>query len=105
MITMNDHRPPGTAAIAGASYCEKPDCVIAQAIAVAAPTISRIAPDSDAVSHQHRTDAPPVELAIDQQAHDHRVDDADGRDLGRGRHALDDGSADDERQRQRRARR
>ena len=46
---MNDQRPPGTCAIACARFCEKPDWVIAQAIAVAAPTMSRIAPDSDAV--------------------------------------------------------
>ncbi|MET4762453.1 hypothetical protein ABH975_005534 [Bradyrhizobium ottawaense] len=33
-----------------ASEAEKPDCVRAHAIPVAAPMISRIAPDNDAVS-------------------------------------------------------
>ena len=42
--------PPGSAAIVSASCWENPDCVSAQAMAVAAPTISRIAPESDAVS-------------------------------------------------------
>ncbi|MNC93300.1 hypothetical protein D3C83_98950 [compost metagenome] len=47
---MNPAAPPGTPAIAAASWREKPDCVSAQAIAVAVPTISRIEPESDAVS-------------------------------------------------------
>ena len=49
-IAMKPAAPPGTPAIAAASWREKPDCVSAQAIAVAVPTISRIEPDSDAVS-------------------------------------------------------
>ena len=47
---MNPHLPPGTAAMILTRSCEKPDCVSAHAIAVAQPTMSRIAPDSDAVS-------------------------------------------------------
>ena len=42
--------PPGSAVIAAASWREKPDWVSAQAMPVAAPMISRIAPDSAAVS-------------------------------------------------------
>ena len=42
--------PPGSPAMAAASSREKPDCVSAQAMPVAVPMISRIAPDSDAVS-------------------------------------------------------
>ncbi|GJE15239.1 hypothetical protein FOHLNKBM_6319 [Methylobacterium longum] len=41
--------PPGRLFITSASVCEKPDWVSAQAIPVAAPMISRIAPDSVAV--------------------------------------------------------
>ncbi len=47
---------------------------------------------------QHRVNAPPVELPVDQQPGQHRIGDADGRDLGRGRDALDHGGANDERQ-------
>jgi hypothetical protein len=36
--------PPGTAAITETSHCENPDCVNAQAIAVAVPMISMTAP-------------------------------------------------------------
>ena len=42
--------PPGSAVMSWASVAEKPDCVSAQAMPVAAPMMSRIAPDSDAVS-------------------------------------------------------
>jgi hypothetical protein len=42
--------PPGSARIAWLSVFEKPDCVSPQAIAVAAPMISRIEPDRLAVS-------------------------------------------------------
>ena len=42
--------PPGKAAIAAASCLEKPDCVSAHAMPVAAPMMSRIAPDKEAVS-------------------------------------------------------
>ncbi len=42
--------PPGTLAIESASDFANPACVKAHAIAVADPMISRIAPDSDAVS-------------------------------------------------------
>ncbi len=42
--------PPGRPVIAVASCAEKPDCVSAQAMPVAAPMMSRIAPDSEAVS-------------------------------------------------------
>ena len=41
--------PPGRLFIATASVCEKPDWVSAQAMPVAAPMISRIAPDRVAV--------------------------------------------------------
>jgi len=42
--------PPGTDAIAWASWREKPDWVSAQAMPVAVPMISRMAPDRQAVS-------------------------------------------------------
>ena len=42
--------PPGRPVMNAASEVEKPDCVSAQAMPVAAPMISRIAPDSAAVS-------------------------------------------------------
>ena len=45
---MNVNLPPGMPLMAAASDCENPDCVIAHAIAVAAPTTIRIAPDRDA---------------------------------------------------------
>ena len=41
---------PGIAAIASARSCEKPDWVSDQAMAVAAPMMSRIAPEREAVS-------------------------------------------------------
>ena len=47
---MNVKFPPGNPAITLDSCCEKPDWVSAHAIDVAAPRISRITPDSDAVS-------------------------------------------------------
>ena len=47
---MKPAAPPGTVAIVGGKSREKPDCVSAQAIAVAVPTMNRIAPESDAVS-------------------------------------------------------
>ena len=47
---------------------------------------------------QDRIDALPVELTIDEDADDDRIDDADGGDLGRGRDPFDDGGADDDRQ-------
>jgi hypothetical protein len=56
---------------------------------VAAPMISRIAPDSAAVSISIGRAAASRNCAVDQQARQHRIDDADGRDLGRGRDALD----------------
>ena len=46
----NEYFPPGSAPIASASCCENPDCVKAQAMAVAAPTMSRMAPEREAVS-------------------------------------------------------
>ena len=46
--------PPGSPAIAAASEREKPDCVSAQAMPVAAPMMSRIAPDRARGLHQHR---------------------------------------------------
>ena len=94
--------PPGTVAIAATSQCEKPDCVSAQAIAVAVPMISITAPVSDSRLDQHRIDPPPVELPIDEQPEQRGIDDADGGDLGRGRDAVDHRGADHERQRQRR---
>jgi hypothetical protein len=42
--------PPGTCAIDCTSHCEKPDCVSAQAIAVAVPMMNMTAPLSDTVS-------------------------------------------------------
>ena len=42
--------PPGTCSMMVTSWRENPDWVSAQAIAVAVPMISRIAPDSEAVS-------------------------------------------------------
>jgi hypothetical protein len=53
---MKPAAPPGTAAIAVASWRENPDCVV----------------------DQHRIKALPVELAIDHEADDHRIGDADG---------------------------
>ena len=47
---MNIAAPPGNAPIVRASWPEKPDCVSAHAMLVAAPMIRRIAPDSAAVS-------------------------------------------------------
>ena len=47
---MNDAEPPGRPVIAAASARENPDCVSPQAIPVAVPMISRMAPDSAAVS-------------------------------------------------------
>ena len=42
--------PPDVSAMTETSHCEKPDCVNAQAIAVAVPMISITAPVSNAVS-------------------------------------------------------
>ena len=42
--------PPGSPLIAAQASREKPDCVSAHAMPVAAPMISRIAPDRHAVS-------------------------------------------------------
>src|SRR6266481_624835 len=42
--------PPGSAAIVVTSWREKPDCVNAQASAVAMPMMSRMAPDSEALA-------------------------------------------------------
>ena len=98
---MKAAEPPGRPVMAAASAREKPDCVSPQAMPVAVPMISRIAPDRRAVSTSIGSEPPPVELAIDQQADDEAIDDADGRDLGRGRDAFDHGGADHERQRQR----
>ena len=50
LSAMKPAAPPGILAISSASSREKPDCVSAHAIAVAVPTMNRIAPDSDAVS-------------------------------------------------------
>ena len=47
---MKPYLSPGTTAISSTSAFKKPDGVSAQAIAVAQPMISTIAPDSDAVS-------------------------------------------------------
>ncbi|KAG1158306.1 hypothetical protein G6F35_019174 [Rhizopus arrhizus] len=41
--------PPGTPALAAARAWEKPDWVSAQAMALAAPTMKRMAPESEAV--------------------------------------------------------
>ena len=49
-IAMKPSRRPAPPAIAAASWREKPDCVSAQAIAVAVPMMNRMAPDSEAVS-------------------------------------------------------
>ena len=68
---------------------------------MAAPTISRIAPVSDAVCTSIGSSRATVELPVDQQAGQRRIDDADGGDLGRGGDAADHGAADQERQRQR----
>ena len=46
---MKPARPPGTAVTASTSDWLKPDCVSAQAMAVAIPIISKMAPASDAV--------------------------------------------------------
>ena len=98
----NPARPPGICAIASTRVWLKPDWVIAQAMAVAMPMMSRMAPESAAVVDQHRIEPAPVELTVDQQAEDQGVGDPDGGDLGRGRDAFDDGRADQERQHQRR---
>ncbi|MOA57366.1 hypothetical protein D3C78_1815290 [compost metagenome] len=42
--------PPGRPAMAVASWVENPDCVSAQAMPVAVPMMSRMAPDRQAVS-------------------------------------------------------
>ena len=47
---MNVAEPPGRPVMAAASVREKPDCVRPQAMPVAQPMISRIAPDRHAVS-------------------------------------------------------
>ena len=47
---MNPAAPPGIEVMAAANCRENPDWVNAQAIPVAVPMISRIAPDSAAVS-------------------------------------------------------
>ena len=49
-IAMKPYLSPGTTAISSISTLEEPAGVSAQAIAVAQPMISTIAPDSDAVS-------------------------------------------------------
>ena len=49
-IARNPQLPPGMLVIALARSDEKPDCVSPQAMPVAQPTISMIAPDSEAVS-------------------------------------------------------
>ena len=90
--------PPGTSAIRSTSWREKPDCVSAHAIAVAAPTTSRIAPDSDGRLDQDRIDPAPVELPINEHADQDGVDDADGGDFRRGRDPLDHGRPDHDRQ-------
>ena len=54
--------------------------------------------------HQHGQQPAPVELAVDQQAGDDRVTDADGGDFGGGRHALHDCGANHEGQGDRRHR-
>ena len=50
VTTRNAGTPPGKEVINFASEAEKPDWVNAHAIPVAAPMISKIAPDSEAVS-------------------------------------------------------
>ena len=42
---MNPATPPGIRAMAAASWCEKPDWVSAQDMAVAVPMMSRMEPD------------------------------------------------------------
>ena len=49
-IARNPALPPGTAGMIATSCREKPDCVSAHAMPVAQPMMSRIAPDSAAVS-------------------------------------------------------
>ena len=53
---------------------------------------------------QHRIEPAPVELPIDEEPADHRVDDTDGGDFRGGRDALDDRGANDEWQQQSRQR-
>ena len=48
-IAMKLAAPPGSVDMKEASWPEKPDWVSAQAIAVAAPMMNRMAPDSEAV--------------------------------------------------------
>ncbi len=48
-ISMKVKAPPGIVAIQPATTVEKPDWVMAQDMPVAAPMISSMAPDSDAV--------------------------------------------------------
>ena len=50
VIARNPQLPPGTAAMTETSHSENPDCVSAQAIAVAVPMIIITAPVSDTVS-------------------------------------------------------
>jgi len=50
VIARNPAVPPDVSAMTETSHCEKPDCVNAQAIAVAVPMISITAPVSNAVS-------------------------------------------------------
>jgi hypothetical protein len=50
VMAKNPARPPGTFAIPATSQVENPDCVSAQAIAVAVPTMSITAPVSATVS-------------------------------------------------------
>ena len=48
-ISKKNGAPPGTLLSASASTAENPDCVRAQAMLVAAPIISKMAPDREAV--------------------------------------------------------
>ena len=47
---MKPMAPPGTCVMSATKSREKPDCVSAQAMAVAQPMMSKMAPDKDAVS-------------------------------------------------------
>ena len=88
--------------MASASCREKPDWVSAQAIPVAVPMISRMAPDSAAVSTSAGQSFLKSSCPIDEGAGEERIGDPDRRNFGRGCDAFDDGGADDEGKRQRR---
>ena len=67
-----------------ASDWAKPAWVSAQPIARGAADDEQDRAGERRGLDQDRQDALPVEAAIDDDADDHRIDHADGRDLGRG---------------------